>query len=139
MRILVTGASGLIGSAVAAQLRLLHEVRGVDRRPGADMICDITEAEAVKAAVAGMEAIVHVAALHAPHVGRMSDDAFRRTNVDGTQHLLDAAAAEGAGIFVLTSSTSVYGHALEPDGRVAIVAPVADPALTERVIRKSAA
>ena len=109
MRIVVTGAGGLIGSAVAALLRREHEVVGLDRRPGpeADMLADIRDVRGLEPALAGADAIVHVAALHAPHVGRASTGDFRRTNVDGTENLLRLSPASGVSRFVLTSSTSV--------------------------------
>ena len=112
MRILVTGAAGLIGSAVAARLRREHVVVGLDVQSGpeVDLLHDIRAPLPLN----GYEAIVHVAALHAPHVGRASDAAFRAVNVDATARLLDAALAAGVVRFVYTSSTAVYGHALEP-------------------------
>lgn len=114
MRILVTGAAGLIGSAVTARLRSEHEVVGLDLRAGPE----VQRREDVRDPLdlSGFDAIVHVAALHAPHVGRASDAAFRAVNVDATARLLDAARSAGVGRFVFTSSTSVYGHALEPAG-----------------------
>ena len=60
---------------------------------------------------------MHVAALHAPHVGQVPGGEFRSINVDLTGTLLAEAAAAGAGRFVYTSSTSVYGHALVPVSR----------------------
>lgn len=70
-------------------------------------------------ALGAADAIVHVAALHAPHVGQRGEAEFHRTNVDATARLLDHAHHIGAGHFVLTSTTSVYGHALEaPDQAV---------------------
>lgn len=112
MRILVTGAAGLVGSAVAALLRRDHEVVGLDLRsgPGVDRVADIRGVRSL----ADFDAIVHVAALHAPHVGIASDAEFRSINVDATAALLEAALASGLSRFVFTSSTSVYGHALEP-------------------------
>ncbi|MDP9413626.1 MAG: NAD(P)-dependent oxidoreductase [Pseudomonadota bacterium] len=116
MRIMVTGAAGLIGSGIAALLRQQHEVVGVDLRSGPEVshLIDICDRAALKTLIRGTDAIVHVAALHAPHVGRIADAEFLRINVDGTQALLDLALSAGAQRFVLTSSTSVYGHALEP-------------------------
>jgi len=114
MRILVTGAAGLIGSAVAASLRPAHDVVGLDLNPGPQvrLVADIRHALNLD----GFDAIVHVAALHAPHVGIASDAEFRSVNVEATERLL----AAGVPRFVFTSSTSVYGHALEPaDGRAA--------------------
>lgn len=106
MQVIVTGAAGLIGSAVAARLARDHDVFGVDLRPGphVSIVGDCHDVTLPKSA----DAIVHVAALHAPDVGRRSDEEFRRTNVDATARLLD----HGARHFVFTSTTSLYGHAL---------------------------
>ena len=117
MRILVTGAAGLIGSAVAALLRKDHDAVGLDRRPGPEvgLVADIR----APIDLAGFEAVVHVAALHAPDVGRATDADFRSVNVEATAALLDAARKAGVSRFVFTSTTSVYGHALEPAGGAA--------------------
>ncbi|HEX8366787.1 MAG TPA: NAD(P)-dependent oxidoreductase [Allosphingosinicella sp.] len=126
MRILVTGAAGLIGSGVAALLRRDHEVIGLDLRPGPQVqkTADIRD----PIGLAGFDALVHVAALHAPHVGRVPDAEFRSVNVDATERLLDAALAAGVGRFVLTSTTSLYGHALEPAaGRAAWIDETVEP------------
>ena len=105
MRVIVTGAAGLIGSGVAERLARDHDVIGVDLRPGAlvGIVGDCNEVELPEA-----DAIVHVAALHAPDVGKRGEEEFRRANVDSTARLL----AHGARHFVLTSTTSLYGHAL---------------------------
>ena len=126
MRILVTGAAGLIGGAVAATLRLSHDVAGLDLReaPQVDLRGDI----AASHDLIGFDAVVHVAALHAPHVGLVPEAEFRKVNVDATARLLDAALAAGVSRFVLTSSTSVYGHALEPaNGRAAWIDETVEP------------
>jgi UDP-glucose 4-epimerase len=118
MRVLVTGAAGLIGSAVAARLGREHDVVGLDLRSGphVSLVADVR----LPLDLAGYDGVVHVAALHAPHVGRVSHAKFRAVNVDATARLLDAAGAAGVSRFVYTSSTSVYGEALEPaDGRAA--------------------
>jgi nucleoside-diphosphate-sugar epimerase len=106
MRVIVTGAAGLIGSAVAARLARDHDVIGVDLRPGphVSIVGDCHDVAFPK----GADAIVHVAALHAPDVGVRSDREFLRINVDATARLLDY----GARHFVFTSTTSLFGHAL---------------------------
>jgi nucleoside-diphosphate-sugar epimerase len=119
MRILVTGAAGLIGSGVAAWLAAEHDVIGLDLNPGplVRIIGDCLDVAEWRHRVGSVDAIVHTAALHAPHVGQRSDDDFGRTNVEATSRLLDFALDAGASRFVLTSTTSLYGHALEDDGR----------------------
>jgi UDP-glucose 4-epimerase len=64
--------------------------------------------------MAGVEAVVHSATLHKPHVGSHARQAFVDTNVTGTLVLLEEAAAAGVGAFVHTSTTSAFGRALTP-------------------------
>jgi dTDP-glucose 4,6-dehydratase len=70
---------------------------------------DIRDADAVRDALAGHDAIVHFAA--ESHVDRSVTDAgiFVETNVLGTQRLLDAAMALGINRFVHVSTDEVYG------------------------------
>lgn len=115
MRVLITGAAGLIGSGVASRLAAEHDVIGLDLRPGSnvDIVADCHDVTKWRHRVGPIDAVVHVAALHAPHVGQRSNDEFRRANVEATSRLLDFALDVGARHFVLTSTTSLYGHALE--------------------------
>lgn len=116
----MTGSSGRVGGAVAAAASAARwAVRGCDRVPGpwTTLVSDLRDPQARRVALAGVQAVVHVAALHAPHVGQVPGGEFRSTNVDLTGTLLAGAAAAGVSRFVYTSSTSVYGHALVPAGR----------------------
>ena len=115
MRVLVTGAAGLIGSGVAARLREDHDVIGLDLLPGVQvqLVADCFDVAEWRHQVGSVDAVVHVAALHAPHVGQRSNADFCRTNVEATSRLLDFAVEARAGHFVLTSTTSLYGRALE--------------------------
>jgi len=117
MRVLVTGAAGLIGSGVAARLRQDHDVTGLDLLAGPEVqvVGNCFDVAEWRQAVGQFDAVVHVAALHAPHVGQRSDNDFRRANVDATSRLLDFALNRGASHFVLTSTTSLYGHAFQQD------------------------
>jgi len=119
--VFITGASGHIGSALAAQLTTSGvQVRGLDRRPGhwVDVVGDLRSVPLAKL-VDGTDVVVHCAALHAPHVGQEEDSVFVATNVVATRRLLDAASRAGVSKFVFTSTTSVYGHALnDPDRAV---------------------
>ncbi|GAA3331003.1 MULTISPECIES: NAD-dependent epimerase/dehydratase family protein [Curtobacterium] len=110
MRVLVTGASGFLGAATATAVRDAgHTVRTLQRRPSGvegvtDVLGSVTDADTVRAAVADVDAVVHLAA----KVSLAGDPAdFARVNVTGTQILLDAARASGVQRFVAVSSPSV--------------------------------
>ena len=116
MRVVVTGSSGRVGRAIVARLRADgHVVVGLDRAPASttEVVGDLGDAAALRRALAGAEAAVHAAALHAPHVGVLPDAEFQRINVDGTRALLDAASAVDVRRIVLTSTTALYGAAAE--------------------------
>jgi nucleoside-diphosphate-sugar epimerase len=68
MRIVVTGASGSIGSAIAALLGNEHKMVGIDLRSGPRVthLHDICDGQALSVSLAGADAVVHVAALHDP-------------------------------------------------------------------------
>lgn len=110
MIVLVTGASGFLGRAVAAELVAAgHEVRTLQRRPsGVDGVRDltgsITDAGAVAEAVDGADGVVHLAA-KVSLAG--APEEFRAVNVEGTRTLLDAAERAGVTRFVQVSSPSV--------------------------------
>lgn len=120
MNVLVTGSSGRIGRAIYVALtRQGAQVRGLDRNPSstADIVGDLLSPALRREALAGVDAVVHVAALHAPQVGHLPDAEFQRINVDGTRALLEAAAAAGLRRIVFTSTTALYGAAATPSGR----------------------
>ena len=118
MKILLTGSSGRIGRAIFGALAATHEVVGLDRSPFATtrIVADVTDRQAVARAVRGVDAVIHTAALHAPHVGLVPDTVFQQINVEATAHLLQAAREAGARRFVLTSTTALYGHAVVAGG-----------------------
>ncbi len=64
--------------------------------------------------MAGVDAVIHAATLHKPHVGSHERAEFVETNVTGTLNLLEAAVAAGVSRFVFTSTTSAFGRALVP-------------------------
>lgn len=111
-----------MGQEIVRQLQGRHEVVGADLRPGPHTThCgSLTDKAFVARAVRGAEVVVHAAALHAPHVPSHPKEAFVDTNIKGTLHLLEAATPAGVRRLVLTSSTSVYGHALEPSDEAAV-------------------
>jgi nucleoside-diphosphate-sugar epimerase len=119
MRVAVTGSSGRVGRAIVARLRADgHAVVGFDRAPASttEVVGDLGDAAALRRALADAEAVVHTAALHAPHVDVLPDAEFQRINVDGTRALLDAASVAGVRRIVLTSTTALYGATAEGVG-----------------------
>ncbi|MBG0568475.1 NAD-dependent epimerase/dehydratase family protein [Actinoplanes aureus] len=123
----VTGTSGLVGAAIAAALHDAGRVvRGADRVPGrwTTVVGDLRDPAVRRELLRGAGVVVHSAALHAPHVGRVPDEEFRAVNVDVTGALLREAPAAR---FVYISSTSVYGHALVPVDRAVWVDETVEP------------
>ena len=115
MKLLLTGSSGpKVASRVATYLAQSHEVIGVDLAPSptTSIVADITRIKDWQPHLQAVDTVIHFAALHAPHRETYSADDFRRTNVDATQRLLDAARNAGVTRFLLASSTSVYGKAM---------------------------
>lgn len=62
----------------------------------------------------GVDAVLHTATLHKPHIVTHSRQAFIDTNISGTLNLLEEAIAAGVKSFVYTSTTSTFGRALVP-------------------------
>src|SRR4051794_15608425 len=112
MRILVTGSAGHLGEALMRTLP--GELTGLDvlESPYTSIVGTIADREVVRRAVRGVDAILHTATLHKPHVGSHGRREFVATNVTGTLNLLEEAVAAGVSRFVFTSSTTTFGRAL---------------------------
>jgi UDP-glucose 4-epimerase len=114
---MVTGSAGHLGEAL---VRVLgeegHEVRGLDVLESAftSVAGSIVDRAVVRESVRGMDAVLHAATLHKPHVGSHGRADFVDTNITGTLNLLEEAVAAGVGRFVFTSTTSAFGRALTP-------------------------
>ena len=125
MRALVTGAAGFIGGHVVAALAEAGaEVRAFDRRATAHdgvepVLGDVLDADAVRRAADGCDAIFHLAAVYS--YAQADARAMHAVNVEGTRVVLDAAARNGRGRVVHTSSCATCGPvrgrpATEADG-----------------------
>ncbi len=123
MRVLITGAFGTLGCAIARRaIQTGHQVTCFDlpnrknkRRArelgeGIELIWgDIADADAVNAAVAGKDAVVHLAALLPPATEKFPERA-REINVHGTRHVVEAIERGALDThLVFPSSLSVYG------------------------------
>jgi nucleoside-diphosphate-sugar epimerase len=118
MRILVTGSSGHLGEAL---MRVLgeegHDVVGLDvlASPHTTVVGSVADRACVRSCMAGVDAVVHAATLHKPHVESHQRVEFVDTNITGTLNLLEEAVAAGVSRFVFTSTTSTFGRALTPE------------------------
>ncbi len=122
MNVLVTGATGLVGSGVVGELLSRgHRVRAL-ARPTSDLsnldltrvevaLGDVLDRGSVEAALAGCDAVVHVAG-----VADLGGERKRlyAINAGGVEVVLGAALAAGVKRAVLTSSTAVLGGAAKP-------------------------
>lgn len=114
---LVTGATGTVGHAVAAQLvaggaEVRALVRDVERAKtllpaGVEPVAgDVINPSSVAAAVAGCERVFHAAGL--PEQWRLDPGDFQRVNVEGTANVVDACLAHGVSRLVYTSTIDVF-------------------------------
>jgi len=122
-RIVITGASGFIGShLVPALVGADFEIVCI-LEPGAEnpfvgtrtFPVDICIDQDLSAALSGADAVVHLAARN--HVLRETEKnplaAYRRVNVEGTRNVIRAASVAGAKVFVLLSSVKAMGEESE--------------------------
>jgi nucleoside-diphosphate-sugar epimerase len=128
MRVLITGAAGLIGQRLTRDLETEHEFVLGDVQPLDDprwVQLDVTNPEQVHSAVQRVDAVIHLA-IASGFEGDFEDDAFNQVRFDvnakGTYNVAYAAAAAGVKRFVHTSSlTVVWGY--DPPEFVAADAP----------------
>ena len=116
-RVLVTGSAGHLGEALVRVLRAEgRDVVGVDvlDSPFTTVVGSIADRAVVRTCLTGVDAVLHAATLHKPHVSSHARQAFVDTNVTGTLTLLEEAAKAGVSSFVFTSTTSAFGRALTP-------------------------
>jgi nucleoside-diphosphate-sugar epimerase len=133
MNILVTGGAGYIGSSLVPLLltdghrvrvldSLLHggeSLLGVWLHPGFELICgDIRDRDAVQAAVAGMDAVVHLAAIVGDPACARQPDQARAVNLDASIALVEECHRSGVSRLIFASTCSNYGRMSDPNGYV---------------------
>jgi len=82
--------------------------------PFTTVVGSVADRGCVRRCMAGVDAVLHTATLHKPHVGSHRREDFVHTNITGTLTLLEEAVAAGVSRFVFTSTTSAFGRALVP-------------------------
>jgi len=115
--VLLTGAAGGLGTlmrdllpAYGYELRLL-DLRPIEGEPDA-IVADLADREALREAVRGVDAIIHLAgiSLEAPF------EKILRANIEGTYNLYEAAREEGVTRVVFASSNHAVGFTPRPEG-----------------------
>src|SRR5215213_5678736 len=115
MRVLVTGASGTLGTALLPRLAAAdHEAVALDLRAGSQraewVTGDVRDAGVVAAAMESVELVVHTAALHGIHLADHSPREFHDLNLTGTFNVWDAAVEQGVRGVIFSSTMGVYGE-----------------------------
>lgn len=118
MRILVTGANGMLGHDLIARLTLEHSVIATDR----DTL-DVTSADAVNEAVRGVDAVVNCAAWTAVDDAESSEDAAFLLNAVAPHILASAAAQVGARLVQVSTDYVFDGTASAPYREDALMRP----------------
>jgi 2-alkyl-3-oxoalkanoate reductase len=124
MRILVTGGTGFTGTALVKRLRETgHDVVALDYKEG--LACDglramgvevvigsVTDPEAVRRSMRGVEYVFHLAA--AFRELNVPNSFYDQVNVEGTRNVLEAAIQAGVWKFVYCSTCGVHGNVDHP-------------------------
>ena len=145
MRIAVTGGAGFLGYHIAQQLGgneghsiLLLDIVAPpeeDSDSASDFQeCDVRDRDALVAALAGCDAVIHAAA--ALPLWKRED--IYSTNINGTENVLSVCRELGIGRLVHVSSTAVYGvpdkHPLEEDDPLVGVGPYGETKISAEAI-----
>jgi nucleoside-diphosphate-sugar epimerase len=117
--VLITGATGQVGHAIARRLAGDGvEVRALVRSPERARVLpegvhpvfgDVTDASSLRPALDGAATVYHAAGI--PEQWRKDAGEFTRVNVEGTRNVVEAALAEGVERFVYTSTDDVLVQA----------------------------
>jgi len=116
--VLLTGGCGLTGRTLAPMLKDRYSVTHFEMKDPGDGLPfikgELRNPQEVAAACEGMDAIVHVAALHGKAWNDLGDDMGFDVNVTGTKNILEGAVRAGVKRVVFTSSIWATGHQSPP-------------------------
>lgn len=118
MKIIITGAAGMLALDVADALRG-HEVRGFERRE-----LDITDEDACREAIASSDVVINCAAYTAVDDAESHEDDAMRVNADGARALARACRAAGARLVHISTDYVFRGDATTPYAEDAPLDPV---------------
>ena len=115
MKLLITGGAGKVGQAIVRELlnSAAYEITVLDRTPGPErgpvnyLVGDIQDLGQVMEAMAGAEAVIHLAAIHNPNIAPTT--VTYQTNVVGTFNVHHAAFRLGVKRVVSASSNAIVG------------------------------
>jgi nucleoside-diphosphate-sugar epimerase len=142
--VLVTGAAGYIGVPVCQELTAAgYTVRGLDalihgqtdmrselEQSGVEVVAaDIRDGEARRRALAGIEAVIHLAAIVGDPACARDPELSKEVNVDASRALALDARAAGVQRLVFASTCSNYGRVADPTTPVDESAPLAPVSL----------
>ena len=111
--VLLTGARGRVGQAVLGGIGDAYEWRLLDREPPAEepdhefVVADVTDERAVRDAMEGVGAVIHLAGDPRPEAPW---DSVLTNNVDGTHAVFEAAVDAGVEKVAFASSNHAVGH-----------------------------
>ena len=111
--VLLTGALGRVGEAILSGIGDEYDWRLLDRRPPDEptdhelVVADVTDVEAVREAMDGVDAVIHLAGDPRPEAPW---DSVLRNNIDGTYTVLQAAVDAGVSKVAFASSNHAVGH-----------------------------
>lgn len=125
----MTGSSGQLGREIARQLSAQHHVVGLDLSPGpwTTHQADFSNLGVLAKLIPTVEAVIHTASLHARHLQSHSKQDFVQVNITNFLKLLELCAQFPVKRLVYTSTTSVYGFAMEPQEKAAWVTEALAP------------
>lgn len=117
MNILITGATGNVGTGVLQALPAEHEIRLSDIAAPSSLSnsshpffpADVREAHALDEAAKGTDIIIHTPAYHGIHMGTFSEKEFYDLNVTGTFEMFQTAVRQNVRRVVWLSSMSFFG------------------------------